>query len=178
MDGIDKDNIYYQDVCATCLTNNETIDLLGEKFFNRVISKILGLNAFRPLPLGPLKDMAYADRPTSIQYLKDEIRESIEATQQPLYDLWLENFVKRMRYCKHSAFFIFSHLFYLYESFPAPPLVYIVYSLKKNILTFLFFNFICSYKIVIIAHFLLYYFTFVRKPQQRQKYTFVNTFEE
>ena len=39
LDGIDLDNVYFQQDGATCHTRNETIALLREKFPDRVISR-------------------------------------------------------------------------------------------------------------------------------------------
>lgn len=111
LDGIDLDNVYFQQDGATCHTSNETIDLLREKFPDRVISR-RGDHNWPPRSCdltpcdfflwGHVKEKVYANSPASIQDLKDGIREAIEDIGQPLCDLVMENFMKRIWSCKRG----------------------------------------------------------------------------
>ena len=111
LDGIDLDNVYFQQDGATCHTSNETIALLREKFPDRVISR-RGDHNWPPRSCdltpcdfflwGHVKDKVYANSPASIQDLKDRIREAIEDIGQPLCDLVMENFMKRIWSCKRG----------------------------------------------------------------------------
>ena len=88
LDGIDLDNVYFQQDGATCHTSNETIALLREKFPDRVISR-RGDHNWPPRSCdfflsGHVKDKVYANSPASIQDIKDRIREAIEDIGQPL----------------------------------------------------------------------------------------------
>ena len=49
-----------------------------------------------------MKDKVYANSPTSIQHLKDRTRETIEDIGQPLCDLVMDNFLKRILSCKRG----------------------------------------------------------------------------
>ena len=111
LDSIDLDNVYFQQDGATCHTSNDTIALLREKFRDRVISRIGDHNwpprSYDLTPCdfflwGHVKDKVYANSPASIQDLKYRIREAIEDLGQPLCDLVMENFMKRIWSCKHG----------------------------------------------------------------------------
>ncbi len=49
-----------------------------------------------------MKEKFYTNSPASIQYLKVGIREDIEDIGQPLCDLLIENFMKRILSCKRG----------------------------------------------------------------------------
>ncbi|XP_053969084.1 uncharacterized protein LOC128870448 [Anastrepha ludens] len=112
LDGIDLDNVYFQQDGATCHTSNKTIDLLREKFPGRVISR-RGDHNWPPRSCdlksrgffffwGHVKDKVYASSPGSIQDLKDGICEAIEGMGQPLCNSVMENFMKRILSCKRG----------------------------------------------------------------------------
>lgn len=111
LDGIDLDNVYFQQDGATCHTSNETLDLLREKVPGRAISRrsdhnwpprSCDLTCCDSVLWGHLKEKVYANSSASIQDIKDEIREAIEHIGQPLCDFVMENFMKRNWSCKRS----------------------------------------------------------------------------
>lgn len=52
------------------------------------------------LHCGHVEHMVYANSPTSIEGLKDGIREPIEGIEQPIFHSVMKNFIKRMQSCE------------------------------------------------------------------------------
>ena len=82
LDAMDVENLWFQQDGATCHTANATMALLNEKFPGRIISRSSEVNwparscDLTPLDFflwGYLKSKVYANKPTTIQQLKDEI---------------------------------------------------------------------------------------------------------
>ncbi|EFN78033.1 hypothetical protein EAI_06421, partial [Harpegnathos saltator] len=69
---MDVDDMWFQQDGATCHTARETIQLLHESFPGRVISRF-GDQIVRFLFGGFLKSKVYANKPTTIHALKEEI---------------------------------------------------------------------------------------------------------
>ena len=98
----DIDNIWFQQDGATCHTAEATLDVLCPVFEDRIISR----RAFwspRSCDLTPLnyylwsavKDKCNADKPETIDALKDNIREAIDEIQVHAIDNALKNWTDR-----------------------------------------------------------------------------------
>jgi len=111
LNGIDLEDIFFQQDGATCHTADETMQLLQTKFHGRVISRRGDVNwpprscDLTPLDFslwGFLKGKVYANDPQTIPELKEEIRRTINEISPQLCQNVIENFVKRMNVCKQS----------------------------------------------------------------------------
>ena len=111
LNGIDLEDIFFQQDDATCHTADETMQLLQTKFHGRVISRRGDVNwpprscDLTPLDFslwGFLKGKVYANDPQTIPELKEEIRRTINEISPQLCQNVIENFVKRMNVCKQS----------------------------------------------------------------------------
>lgn len=111
LDNIDLENIWFQQDGATCHTATETIDLLKTKFPGRVISRFGDINwPPRSCDLTPLdfflwgfvKEKVYANNPTTIPELKNNIQQVIREIEPTLCAKVMENFGKRMVACQRS----------------------------------------------------------------------------
>ena len=86
LNGMDVEDVWFQQGGATCHSANATMALLNEKFPGRIISRNSEVNwsprscDLTPLDFflwGYLKSKVYANKPTTVQQLKDEIRRHI-----------------------------------------------------------------------------------------------------
>ena len=111
IEGKDIGNIWFQQDGAICHTAEATLDVLRPVFEDRIISRRAEI--FQPprsLDLTPLdyylwgavKDNCYADKPETIDTLKDNIREAIVKIQLYTIDKVLKNWTDRVRYCMAS----------------------------------------------------------------------------
>jgi hypothetical protein len=110
LDGMDTEGMCFQQDGASCHTLGETMELLGEKFPGRVISRNSDRNSQpRSCDLslcdfflwGFVKSRVYANKPQTIPELKAEIGRVIGETELQLCEN-VENFVKRARVCQQS----------------------------------------------------------------------------
>ncbi len=111
LDGMDLEDMWFQQDGATCHTASETMALLQSKFPGRIISRNSEVNwPPRSCDLTPLdyflwgyvKGKVYANNPQTIQELKDNIRGVIREIEPHLCENVIENFDKRMAACKKS----------------------------------------------------------------------------
>jgi hypothetical protein len=111
LDGMDLEDMWFQQDGATCHTASETMALLQSKFPGRIISRNSEVNwPPRSCDLTPLdyflwgyvKGKVYANNPQTIQELKDNIRGVICEIEPHLCENVIENFDKRMAACKKS----------------------------------------------------------------------------
>ena len=103
--------IWFQQNGAKCHTAEATLDVLRPVFKDRIISrKADGVWPPRSYDLTPLnyylwgavKDKCYADKPETIDALKDNIREAIGEIQLHIIDNMLKNWTDRVGYCMTS----------------------------------------------------------------------------
>ena len=103
----DIGNIWFQHDGATCHTAEATLDVLLPVFEDRIISRRADVNRrlqscnLTPLDYylwGGLKDKCYADKPETIDALKDNIRETIGEIQLHTIDNVLKNWTDRIGY--------------------------------------------------------------------------------
>ena len=93
---MDIGNIWFQQDGATCHTAEATLDVLSTVFKDRIISRRADNRSCDLAPLdyylwGAVKDKCYADKPETIDALKDNIREVIGEIQQHTIDNMLKN---------------------------------------------------------------------------------------
>ena len=104
----DIGNIWFQHDRATCHTAEATLDVLRRVFEDRIISRIA--DVVRRCDLTPLeyylwgavKDKCYADKPETIDALKDNMREAIAEIQLHKIDNVFKNCTDRVGYCMAS----------------------------------------------------------------------------
>ena len=101
-------NIRFQQDGATCHTAEATLDVLRAVFKDRIISRRADVvwppRSCELTPLDyylwcALKDKCYADKPETIDALKDNIREVIGEIQLHTIDNVLKNWTDRVGYC-------------------------------------------------------------------------------
>lgn len=111
LDGMDLDDMWFQQDGATCHTAHETIDLLQQRFPEQIISRNSDVNwPPRSCDLTPcdfflwgfVKSRAYANKPETIPELKSEIQRVIGEIQPHLCEKVMENFMKRVMACHQS----------------------------------------------------------------------------
>lgn len=111
LEGLDLDDMWFQQDGATCHTAHETIDLLEEQFPDRIISRNSDVNwPPRSCDLTPcdfflwgfVKSQVYANKPQTIPELKAEIQRVIGEIEPQLCENVIENFMKRTRVCRLS----------------------------------------------------------------------------
>lgn len=111
LDGIDLENVWFQQDGATCHTANDTMVLLRDKFPGRIISRNGDVNwPPRSCDLTPpdfflwsyLKDRVYANDPQTIPQLKDNIRRVTGEIGPNLCENVVRNFDKRIVCCQRS----------------------------------------------------------------------------
>ena len=106
-------NIWFQQDGATCHTAEATLDVLRPVFEDRIISR--RADVFWPPPFcdltpldyylwGPVTDKCYANKPETIDALKDNIREAVGEIQLHIIDNVLKNWTDRKGYCLASRF--------------------------------------------------------------------------
>ena len=107
----DIGNIQFQQDGATSLTAEATLDVLLPVFEDRIISRradvVWPSRSCDLTPLdyylwGAVKDKSYADKPETIDALKDNIREAIGEIQLHTIDNVLKNCTDRVGYCMAS----------------------------------------------------------------------------
>ena len=101
-------NIWFQQDGDTCHTAEATLDVLCPVFEDCIISRRANVVwppqscDFTPLDYylcGAVKDKCYADKPETIDALKDNIHEAIGETQLHTIDNVLKNWTDRVGYC-------------------------------------------------------------------------------
>ncbi|VVC38683.1 Hypothetical protein CINCED_3A002631 [Cinara cedri] len=106
MNGMDVDDMWFQQDGATCHTSNATIAILNGKFEGMVISRRGDVNwpprscDLTPLDFflwGFLKSQVYADKPKSTDDLKVNITQAIAQIQPYLCGRVIENWTTRIR---------------------------------------------------------------------------------
>lgn len=96
--------MWFQQDGATCHTAEATLDVLRPVFEDRIISRRADV-VWPPRSCdlwGALKDKCYADKPETIDALKDNIREAIGEIQLHTIDNVLKNWTDRVGYCMAS----------------------------------------------------------------------------
>lgn len=108
----DIGNIWFQQDGATCHTAEATLDVLRPVFEDRIISRRADVvwppRSCDLTPLdyylwGAVKDKCYADKPETIDALKDNIREAIGEIQLHTIDNVLKNWTDRVGYTAWPA---------------------------------------------------------------------------
>ena len=103
--------MWFQQDDATCHTANETIQLLHETLPGRVLSRFDDQNwpptSCDLIPLDfflwdYLKSKVYANNPTTIRALQEEIKRCINEIQPQLRRKVMKNFDERVRMCQQS----------------------------------------------------------------------------
>jgi len=111
LEDMDVDDMWFQQDGATCHTANEIMALLREKFDGQIISRRGDAKwpprscVLTPLDFflwGYLKEKVYANKPTTIQELKDEIIRHINDIEPQLCLSVIENLDHRMHVCRRS----------------------------------------------------------------------------
>ena len=107
----DIGNIWFQQNSATCHTAEATLDVLSPVFEDRIISRKADV-VWKPrscdLTLldyylwGGIKDKSCADKPETIDALKDNIREAIGEIHMHTIDNMLKNWKDCVGYCMAS----------------------------------------------------------------------------
>ena len=111
LNGMDLEDIFFQQDGATCHTAAETMQLLQTKFHGRVISRHGDVNwpprscDLTPLDFflwGFLKGKVYANNPQTIPELKEEIGRTIKEISPQMCQNVIQKFDKRFNVCKHG----------------------------------------------------------------------------
>ena len=111
LDGIDVDNVWFQQDGATCHTSHATIDLLRKTFDGRLISRNGDVNwPPRSCDLTQLDyflwsavtDKCYVHHPETIDHLKVNIRDAINEIRPQTLKKVHENWSDQMGYCEAS----------------------------------------------------------------------------
>ncbi|GFW82645.1 uncharacterized protein TNCV_3492171 [Trichonephila clavipes] len=107
----DVQELWFQQDGATCHTARATIDLLKDTFGDRLISRFGPVNwPPRSCDLTPLdyflrgyvKSLVYADKPQTLDYLKDNIRRVIDDIRPQMLEKVIENWTSRLDYIQAS----------------------------------------------------------------------------
>ncbi|GFU48387.1 putative transposable element [Trichonephila clavipes] len=107
----DVQELWFQQDGATCHTARATIDLLKDKFGDRLISRFGPVNwpprscDFTPLDYflwGYVKSLVYADKPQTLHHLKDNIRRVIADIRPQMLEKVIENWTSRLDYIRVS----------------------------------------------------------------------------
>ncbi|XP_060528432.1 uncharacterized protein LOC132703290 [Cylas formicarius] len=120
-EGIDIEDLWFQQDGATCHTSRETMQLLRGKFPGRIISRNGDINwpprscDLTPIDffLGYLRSRVYRNKPNTIPELKREIRREIAGIEPQLYQKVIGNFNNRITLCHMSRGGHLNHLSYL-----------------------------------------------------------------
>lgn len=111
LDGMNLDDMWFQQDGATCHTTRETTELLRQKFHGRLISRNGDQNwPPRSCDLTPcdfflwgfVKSKVYATKIRTITELKAEIRRVIDEIELQSCENVIKNFVKRVQECQKS----------------------------------------------------------------------------
>ena len=104
---IEEEELATFDFNRTCHTAETTLDVLRPVFEDRIISRRAdvvwpprrcGLTPLDYYLCGAVKDKCYADKPETINALKDNIREAIGEIQMHTIDNVLKNWTDRVGY--------------------------------------------------------------------------------
>ncbi|GFV34455.1 uncharacterized protein TNCV_1413851 [Trichonephila clavipes] len=107
----DVQELWFQQDGATCHTARATIDLLKDMFGDRRISRFGPVNwPPRSCDLTPLdyflwgyvKSLVYADKPQTLDHLKDNIRRVIADIRPQMLEKVIENWTSRLDYIRAS----------------------------------------------------------------------------
>ncbi|GFX97441.1 probable RNA-directed DNA polymerase from transposon BS [Trichonephila clavipes] len=107
----DVQELWFQQDGATCHTDRATIDLLKDTFGDRLISRFGPVNwPPRSCDLTPLdyflwgyvKSLVYADKPQTLDHLKDNIRRVIADIRPQMLEKVIENWTSRLDYIRAS----------------------------------------------------------------------------
>ncbi|GFV20088.1 transposable element Tc3 transposase [Trichonephila clavipes] len=107
----DVQELWFQQDGATCHTARATIDLLKDTFGDRLISRFEPVNwPPRSCDLTPLdyflwgyvKSLVYADKPQTLDHLKDNIRRVIADIRPQMLEKVIENWTSRLDYIRAS----------------------------------------------------------------------------
>lgn len=111
LDGIDLEEMWFQQDGATCHTATATIDLLKEHFGEKIISRNGPVNwPPRSCDLTPLdyflwgyvKSLVYADKPATIDALEANITRTIADIRPQLLEKVVQNWTDRIRFVRGS----------------------------------------------------------------------------
>ncbi|CAH1962018.1 unnamed protein product [Acanthoscelides obtectus] len=115
LEGMDMDDVYFQQDGPTCHTTNVNIHRLQSFFGDRVISRRGNVPwpprscDLTPLDLflwGYLKSKVYVNKPATLQELKNNIIAEINAIEPTMLQNVIENFDHRVDVCKSSRVII------------------------------------------------------------------------
>ncbi|GFY21286.1 putative transposable element [Trichonephila clavipes] len=107
----DVQELWFQQVGATCHTARATIDLLKDTFGDRLISRLGPVNwPPRSCDLTPLdyflwgyvKSLVYADKPQTLDHLEENIRRVIAYIRPQMLEKVIENWMSRLDYIRAS----------------------------------------------------------------------------
>ena len=107
----DIGNIWFQQDFATCHTAEGILDVVRPVFEDRIInrradgvwpSRSCDLTSLDYYLWGAVKDKCYADKPDTIDTLKDNIRKAIGEIQLHTIDNVLKNLTDHVGYCMAS----------------------------------------------------------------------------
>ncbi|GFX61793.1 uncharacterized protein TNCV_1382911 [Trichonephila clavipes] len=107
----DVQELWFQQDGATCHTARATIDLLKDTFGDRLISRFGPVNwpprSYDLTPLdyflwGYVKSLVYADKPQTLDHLKDNIRRVIADIRPQMLEKVIENWTSRLDYIPAS----------------------------------------------------------------------------
>lgn len=111
LNGMDIQELWFQQDGATSHTSNETIQLLHERFRGRLISRN-GDHQWPPRSCdltpcdfflwGYLKSLVYVNKPRNIRDLKDEIRRAVGEIQLETCQAVIANFMDRVLACQRG----------------------------------------------------------------------------
>ena len=106
LQAIDSERMWFQQDFATCHTSRDTIALLREKFPGRVLSRNGDQNwPPRSCDLTPcdyflwgyLKSHVYANKPRTVQELREEIQRFISYIDRQMCERVIMHFIERVR---------------------------------------------------------------------------------
>ena len=112
LDELDINDMWFQQDGATNHTARVTIDLLKGKFGERVISRNGPVEwpprSCDPTPLdfflwGHMKSLVYANKPATLDDLKDNIQREIANVPLEMCARVVENWVQRINRCKRAC---------------------------------------------------------------------------
>ncbi|GFU19658.1 putative transposable element [Trichonephila clavipes] len=107
----DVQELWFQQDGATCHTARATIDLLKDMFGDRLISRFGPVNSpLRSCDLTPLdyflwgyvKSLVYADKPQTLDHLKDNIRRVIADIRPQMLEKVIENWTSKLDFIRAS----------------------------------------------------------------------------
>ncbi|GFV35683.1 putative DD41D transposase [Trichonephila clavipes] len=111
LNNYDVQELWFQQDGATCHTAHATIDLLKDTFGDHLISRFGPVNwPPRSCDLTPLdyflwgyvKSLVYADKPQTLDHLKDNIRRVIADIRPQMLEKVIENWTSRLDYIRAS----------------------------------------------------------------------------